>query len=124
MTSSEKNSLGFSQELRLLKAQEYSFVFEKPIRLGNRAFTVLARKNDRQTPRLGMAIAKKQVKLAVNRNLIKRKVRESFRIRQHQLPAFDFVVMVKRSINELNKQEIDSALQHIWRKARKLCENC
>ena len=124
MRSSTEDSFGFSQELRLLKAKDFSFVFENPVRLGNRAFTVLARKNDRSHPRLGMAIAKKHVKLAVARNLIKRKVRESFRIRQHQLPAFDFVVMVKRSINEMEKQEIDSALQHIWRKARKLCENC
>ncbi|WP_144392487.1 ribonuclease P protein component [Pleionea sediminis] len=124
MVSSNSDSLSFSRELRLLKASDFSFVFDKPVRIGNRAFTVLSRANLSSSPRLGLAIAKKQVKLAVDRNLIKRKIRESFRTNQHNLPNCDFVVMVKRAINDMSRAEIDSALQHVWRKARKLCENC
>ncbi|NVJ60144.1 MAG: ribonuclease P protein component [Gammaproteobacteria bacterium] len=112
---------GFSRELRLLRATDFSFVFARPIRVGNKAFTVLCRKNNLSHPRLGLAIAKKQVKLAVNRNLIKRLIRESFRHSQGNLPNYDFIFMVRREINQMDNEKISSSLQHIWSKTRKLC---
>jgi ribonuclease P protein component len=124
MKDGESVSLRFPRELRLLSPADFSFVFEQPIRVGNRAFTLLARNNALSKPRLGLAIAKKQVKLAVKRNLIKRKVRESFRLHQYQLPNFDFVVMVRRDIALMERTEIDSAVNHLWRKAIKVCKNC
>ena len=123
MMGSETNSFGFSQELRLLSAKQFSFVFADASRIGNKAFTVLFRKNGQTHPRLGLAIAKKQVKLATGRNLIKRKIRESFRLNQHRLPAVDLVFMVRRDINHMDAKAIDDALAHVWRKTRKLCEN-
>ena len=114
-------STGFSRELRLLKSSDFSFVFERPIRVGNRAFTVLCRTNTHNHPRLGMAIAKKQVKLAVERNKIKRLIRESFRKQQSTIPNYDFIFMVRREINQMENDKILSSLQHIWSKTRKLC---
>jgi ribonuclease P protein component len=124
MKDSESATLQFPRELRLLRPSDFSFVFEKPVRIGNRAFTLLARANSIAKPRLGLAIAKKQVKRAVDRNLIKRKIRETFRLHQHQLPHFDFVVMVRRDIAQMDRKEIDSAVNHLWRKAIKVCKNC
>ena len=66
--------------------------------------------------RLGLAIAKKRVKLAVQRNRIKRIIRESFRLNQHNLPPIDMVVMVKSGIDKLDNQEINQQLSKIWRK--------
>jgi ribonuclease P protein component len=60
--------------------------------------------------RLGLAIAKKRVKLAVQRNRIKRIIRESFRLNQHVLPAIDMVVMVKSGIDQLDNKEINKEL--------------
>lgn len=114
-------STGFSRELRLLKSTDFSFVFEQPIRIGNKAFTVLCRRNALKHPRLGMAIAKKQVKLAVDRNKIKRLIRESFRTQQSTIPSYDFIFMVRREINQMDNEKISSSLQHIWSKTRKLC---
>lgn len=124
MKDRDQASLPFPRELRLLKPGDFSAVFAHPIRIGNRAFTILARANQLSTPRLGLAVAKKQVKRAVDRNLIKRKVRESFRLHQHKLPEFDFVVMVRRDIAHMDRKEIDSAVNHVWRKAIKVCKNC
>ncbi|MEE4244076.1 MAG: ribonuclease P protein component [Kangiellaceae bacterium] len=112
----------FPRELRVLRGIEFSNVFAKPLRIGNKAFTVLARKNNLNHPRLGLAIAKKQVKLAVKRNLIKRKVRESFRLTQRDIPNCDFIVMVRRDINDMDRVDISKALDHIWRKANKICD--
>ena len=47
---------------------------------------------------------------------IKRIVRESFRLNQHDLPAIDMVVMVKSGIDQLDNKEINQQLAKIWRK--------
>ena len=65
---------------------------------------------------LGLAIAKKRVKLAVQRNRIKRQIRESFRLNQHNLPHIDMVVMVKSGTDKLENKEINQQLEKIWRK--------
>jgi len=111
----------FVRESRLLTPGQFQSVFSKPIRFGSRHFTILitpttlsdtANKNNR----LGLAIAKKRVKLAVQRNRIKRIIRESFRLNQHNLPAIDMVVMVKSGIDQLDNTEINQQLEKIWRK--------
>jgi ribonuclease P protein component len=53
---------------------------------------VMARPNQAGHPRLGMIIAKRLLARAVDRNRVKRCVRESFRLVLPELPACDFVV--------------------------------
>lgn len=47
--------------------------------------------------RLGIVVAKRNVKLAVARNRIKRLVRETFRQQQQRLDGLDIVVVVKKN---------------------------
>jgi ribonuclease P protein component len=54
----------------------------------------LYRPNSAATARLGVVIAKKHVRSAVNRNLVRRIVRESFRLIRAHLPKMDIVVRV------------------------------
>lgn len=111
----------FNRESRLLTPGHFQSVFKKPIRFGSSHFTILVTKStlpdesDKHN-RLGLAIAKKRVKLAVQRNRIKRIVRESFRLNQHELPPIDIVVMVKSGIDKLDNNEINKQLTKIWRK--------
>lgn len=53
---------------------------------------VMARPNHAGYPRLGMVIAKRLLARAVDRNRVKRCVRETFRQAMPELPACDFVV--------------------------------
>jgi ribonuclease P protein component len=53
---------------------------------------VMARPNQVGYPRLGMVVAKRLLARAVDRNRVKRCVRESFRQVLPDLPACDFVV--------------------------------
>lgn len=111
----------FNRESRLLTPGHFQSVFKKPIRFGSRHFTILITPTSLsddscKNNRLGLAIAKKRVKLAVERNRIKRLVRESFRLNQHDLPAIDMVVMVKSGIDQLNNPAINLELTKIWRK--------
>ena len=65
-----------------------------------------------------MAIRKKDIKLAVNRNQIKRKIKGSFRSKVLELQKKDYVVFVKRKPpnkdNEINKD-----LDFLWSKFKK-----
>jgi len=109
-------TLKFNRESRLLTPGHFQAVFSKPTRFGSSHITILVTPNDNNQNRLGLAIAKKRVKLAVQRNRIKRQVRESFRLNQHNLPHIDMVVMVKSGTDKLENKEIIRQLEKIWRK--------
>ncbi|HVS24424.1 MAG TPA: ribonuclease P protein component [Gammaproteobacteria bacterium] len=84
----------FSSRQRLHNPREFGRVFADPVRSSDRFFTVLARANERGVARLGLTIARRVAKRAVDRNRLKRLARESFRT-QRSLPAWDFVVLAK-----------------------------
>ncbi len=113
---------------RLLKPDEFSHVFKKPIRSSDRYLTILAvravaekgEKTDSQlNARLGLAISKKNAKRAVDRNRIKRLIRESFRLHLVELPAIDIVVMAKPVAKNAKNQQIFHSLQQHWIKLAK-----
>lgn len=52
--------------------------------------------------RLGIVVAKKNIKLAVDRNRLKRLVRESFRKQQLGLLGLDIVVIIKKDATGLS----------------------
>ncbi len=115
----------FGRERRLTRASEYGRVFGDNFRCGDRYFTILARpRGDGDSARLGLAIAKKQIRRAVDRNRLKRIIRESFRQQRSRLPAVDLVVMVRRPVLDLQQAEIFSRLQGLWHKIIERCENC
>ncbi len=115
---------GFGRERRLTRARDYSQVFADNFRCGDRQFTLLVRQRDDEgSARLGLAVAKKQIRRAVDRNRLKRIIRESFRRNRSSLPPVDIVVMVRRPVLELEQAEIFSRLQRLWHKIIERCEN-
>lgn len=106
---------------RLLKAAEFNRVFDKAVRSSDRYFTVLARPNDKDYPRLGLAISKKKARLAVTRNRLKRLIRECFRHKQHGLCCADYVVMAGQKCSNENNSRLLQSLEKHWQKLNKLC---
>ena len=107
------NKLAFPRELRLLTPSHYSRIFNEPARVTNQYFTLLAKPNDLSHPRLGLTIAKKRVKKAVQRNRLKRLARDSFRLTQHQLDNIDIVLMVKNGVDELSNDMLNQQLSKL-----------
>ncbi|MGY0218604.1 ribonuclease P protein component [Endozoicomonadaceae bacterium StTr2] len=108
---------GFGRRLRLLKAADFQRVFQRATyKSSHRQILVLARPAEGDHPRLGLVIAKKNIRLAVDRNRVKRLIRESFRHRQHELGAIDFVVLARRGLDELDNTAIQQLLEKQWRR--------
>ncbi len=116
MSEKTESRQTFPKRLRLLDKAEYDAVFAEALKAGDQHFLLLARTNDKGHPRLGLAISKRQVRLAVQRNRLKRLVRESFRVRQHVLPGADVVVLARNGAVGTSSEELSAALDRLWKK--------
>tara|TARA_Y100000590_G_scaffold369283_1_gene430417 strand:- start:947 stop:1270 length:324 start_codon:yes stop_codon:yes gene_type:complete len=87
----------------------FGLIFAKPdFKLNNGNFFVLGKKNNLERPRLGVSIKKSDYRLAVQRNAIKRKIKNSFRKHAPNLPCLDFVVLVRPGQSAKEKTNLDS----------------
>lgn len=109
--------LSFPRQLRLLSEDQFQPVFRNPdFRAGGAHFLLLARENGLATARLGLVVGKRRVRLAANRNLIKRQARETFRERQQVLAGLDLIVLVRAPWARPTRQEARAELIKLWDK--------
>ena len=106
----------FGKAKRLLNARDYSRVFDEPdTKAFHKNLLLLGRKNSGTGHRLGLVIAKKNVRLAVQRNRIKRVAREYARNASDGVPM-DVVVLARRGLDQLGNAELASLFQQQWLK--------
>ena len=110
----------FPRNVRLTRGVEFQRVFQQGKRLLANGVNARAAANGMGFPRLGMAIAKKALRRAHERNRIKRLVRESFRHHQANLPAVDIVVMCRHEVLTMSNAEIFQQLEGLWLRLHKL----
>ena len=113
----------FERRARLIKAEEYSSVFNKAHRSKDQYFTVLAKPKKQGCAKLGLAVSKKRAKKAVSRNRLKRIIRESFRLSQHTIARADYVVMIQQSSEKISNKQLFSSLGMHWQKLTEKCAN-
>ena len=102
-----------------MSSGQYSDVFQKvELRISSRSFLLLIRNKTLPNARIGIIVAKKHVKLAVQRNRIKRLIRDSFRCEYQLLPAVDIVILAKKNTAGLNNSELTDELKYLWRKLK------
>jgi ribonuclease P protein component len=102
----------------LLEASEYARVFECRQRVGDRYFTLVWHQHGQGTARLGLAIARKQVRRAVDRNRLKRIARECFRQQRDALHGLDLVVMARAEAAKADKAALRASLDRLIRRIR------
>ncbi|BGI51243.1 MAG: ribonuclease P protein component [Arsenophonus endosymbiont of Ceratovacuna japonica] len=108
----------FSKKLKLLTTKHFNRVFKRQLRISYSKIIIFGCMNKLGYPRIGFNIAKKNVKLAHERNRIKRLIREYFRLHQHELPSMDFIILVRKGIDNLNNKKITEILCKLW------CHKC
>ncbi|BBT19574.1 ribonuclease P protein component [Pseudomonas sp. SLBN-26] len=110
-------SRGFGREKRLLVPRQFKAVFDSPSgKVPGRNVLLLARDNALDHPRLGMVIGKKSVKLSVERNRLKRQIRESFRHNLELLAGWDIVIVAKRGLGDLENEELKQQFGKLWKR--------
>ena len=93
---------------------EFKAIYGTRYRIRVGRLLLLAKPNSLAGPRLGLTIAKKQIKLAVQRNRIKRLVRESFRQHGNGLPCVDMVLLVYKGIEGIDNKQLYQCLETLW----------
>lgn len=96
-------------------------MYGKSRRSADASFMVLARPNTQGIARLGLSISSRAVGNSVRRNLVKRLIRESFRLHQHGLPAADIVVNARSAVRNADNNAILRSLERHWQAITQAC---
>lgn len=111
----------FPRQARLTTKQDFTRVFDQASRFSHGGFTSLARSNTLGHARLGLAVAKRNVRLATGRNRIKRLVREGFRQHLDHLCGVDIIFLVRPGVADRGNRALHEALERHW---NRLIEQC
>lgn len=105
----------FPRSVRLVRTAEYDRVFRRPQRTGAPGLLILAvRQDPPAASRLGLVVPKKVLKHAVQRNRVKRLMRETFRRIRLTVPGMDTVVIAKAGIDAMDNATLHATLKRLW----------
>lgn len=96
-------------------------MFAKGKRQSDACFTLISTANEQGAPRLGLVVARKTLRRAVDRNRIKRVVRESFRLHRADLPPRDIVVMPRQVAGAKPGGTLRESLVQHWKRLADAC---
>jgi ribonuclease P protein component len=108
----------FSYREKLHSQKDFNKVFKSGLRLENKAVKILAYKKDGgRLRRLGLATSRK-VGTAVERNRLKRRLREIFRTNKHLLePGLDIIFISRPYAASLDYNSLKKAVLDLLKKA-------
>ena len=112
-------STSFPKHHRLLDKKAFSAVFDgNPVKASGASGMLLSVSSCKPQSRLGVIVAKKNVRHATKRNRIKRIVREHFRL--NPLPApIDVIFLARRGAAEKSNAELRTDIAAVWQKLLK-----
>ncbi|WP_150305610.1 ribonuclease P protein component [Pseudomonas saliphila] len=109
--------LGFGPECRLLTPAQFKSVFDgATCKTSGPNLLLLARRNGLGHSRLGLVIAKKSVRRAVDRNKVKRIARDSFRHHRAELEDLDIVVLARKGLGDIDNAALHALFADMWRR--------
>lgn len=112
---------GFDKTRRLLSKSDYDVVFKQAEKLVVSEFIFLYRSNTVGHARLGLAISKKALSKAHDRNRIKRLLRETFR-NNTNISSVDVIVLIRGNVKHVQNKDIIKKLERAWNKLVNSCE--
>ena len=98
-----------------MTSADFSYIFDKPIKNADAAYTILARAGRTDNPRLGVIVSKKNIRSAAKRNRAKRIVRESFRQHKELIHSLDVIVICKKHCEQMINGKLFERLHKHWK---------
>lgn len=117
-----ENKQIFPRYRRITSSEEFSIALNS-LHYCNKWFSIYVSRNEAQKSRLGIIVSKRILPHAVNRNSVKRLIRERFR---REFPAncsFNLVVRLRRPLNEQVVIEVKRALIQLLNEVQLKCVN-
>jgi ribonuclease P protein component len=106
----------FTAAHRLRHKEQFDLVYREGRRLSDSNFQIVSHSNSTPHARLGLSVPSKTIGNAVNRNRVKRVVRESFRLNVHRLPCVDVVVNARPGAKSAVNEALAHSLEQLWDK--------
>jgi len=104
----------FPKAARVLRTAEFRKIYDNGVRLSTPLFAAfcLFRPDSETGPRLGLTVPR-AVGGAVQRNRIKRRLREAFRLHRARFGSWDIVLNPRRTVLDASFAEIERALEKV-----------
>ena len=103
----------FGKHERIRKKKDFLNIYEQGIRLHSKHFTLIACQGKGEASRLGVTVSKK-VGNAVQRNRVKRLLREFFRLNKSRLSSSrDIVIIAKKEAYTLAYKDVCRELESL-----------
>lgn len=112
--AAQDSQYSFSRRYRLISKQDFQFVFTQPGKVARKNLLALYRLNQQCYARLGIIIPKHHAKRAVDRNRIRRVIRESFRQHKEALKGLDIIVLMRSEWSPLAIQSLRDDVLYLW----------
>ncbi|MEA3548548.1 MAG: ribonuclease P protein component [Thermodesulfobacteriota bacterium] len=114
----DRTDFSLAKKYFLRKTSEYQVVYQRGRRLRGKYFSLIYLPNNRDVNRLGISIH--GVKKAVQRNRIKRVIREFFRLNRHFIsPQADIVFAVRKEFSINSPDEMERTVKNLLDRQRK-----
>lgn len=101
---------------RVKSDKDFQAIFSKGTSVANRKFVVYQLEKNQSHYRVGLSVSKK-LGNAVVRNSIKRKIRHVIMELSPNLRSYDFVIISRKGVEELDYHEVKKNLLHVLKLA-------
>lgn len=108
-----------SKTHRLTKQKDFKAIFRKGKRSFGRFFAIRFLKNDQENPRVAVVASNKVSKKAVERNKIKRQVREIVRLHMDKVnKPLDIIINISPRALDAKKEELEKDFLSVLKKGK------
>lgn len=114
------NDLRLPRTARLTGARAFDRVFAARQVRSSRYFRIHYTVSEAAgaTPRLGLTVSRRVARRAVERNRVRRQIRESFRLLRPELAGLDFVVRALPGSAAVDSASLRQSLNELWSRFR------